>query len=84
MNKDQILFQWYKDKLLEYIAKGYALKLTWKEAEKIDERTWYLTHFAVNNINKNKLRLVFDAAATEGTSPNSCLTKGPGSYQPTV
>lgn len=49
-----------------------------------NDRTWYLPHFAITNVNKNnKRRLVFDAAASVGDiSFNSRLMKGPSKYQP--
>ncbi len=47
-------------------------------------RTWYLPHFCVTTPAKpNKMRLVFDAAATiDGISLNSMLLTGPEDYEP--
>lgn len=60
----------------EYVAKGYARKLTPEEAAVTGPRTWYLPHFPVLNPSKpGKVRIVFDAAAEYGgTSLND---KGP-------
>ena len=63
----------------EYVAKGYARKLTPEEAAVTGSRTWYLPHFLVLNPNKpGKVRVVFDAAAEYGgTSLNNNLLHGP-------
>ncbi|XP_036345819.1 uncharacterized protein LOC118755071 [Rhagoletis pomonella] len=84
MSKDLELKKWYKNKIEEYVSKGYARRLVSEEAACINERTWYLPHFVVYNINKNnKPRLVFDAAAkVNGMSLNCALMKGPEEYQP--
>uniref|UniRef100_W8AYL5 Pro-Pol polyprotein n=1 Tax=Ceratitis capitata TaxID=7213 RepID=W8AYL5_CERCA len=84
MSKDKTFFEWYNNKIAEYLNKSYARKLSHSEALKICPQTWYLPHFAVCNINKeNKRRLVFDAAASiNGVSFNSRLMKGPEAYQP--
>jgi hypothetical protein len=62
-----------------YIEKGYARKLTAEEAATTTSRTWYLPHHSVVNPKKpEKLRVVFDAAASfKGTSLNSQLVTGP-------
>lgn len=66
----------YAQKISEYIEKGYFVKLN---NTPTGNRTWYLPHFPVTNVNKpNKLRIVFDAAAkTNGKSLNDHLMNGP-------
>ena len=61
----------------EYIKKGYARKLSDKEANTISPRTNHIPHHSVTSINKpNKLRIVFDAAAKfSNTSLNQHLLK---------
>jgi len=78
-HKDSDLEEKYRSTMNDYIAKGYARKLTPEEASKSGPRTWYLPHFAVTNYNKpDKVRIVFDAAAEhEGTSLNKNLLQGP-------
>ena len=63
----------------DYIAKGYARKLSDKEVCKSGPRTWYQPHFAVPSSSKpNKVRIVFDAAAGHGGTPlNKNLLQGP-------
>lgn len=55
--------------------KGFAVKA--RDPPK--ERTWYLPHFGVTNVNKpGKVRLVFDAAAkADSVSFNDLMLKGP-------
>ena len=63
----------------DYIAKGYACKLSDKEASKSSPRTWYLPHFTVTSSNKpSKVRIVFDATTEHGkTSLNKNLLQSP-------
>lgn len=74
----------YQEKIDDYLAKGYATKLTPEEARHKTAKMWYLPHFAVFNPNKpNKLRFVLDAAAkTDGRSLNSFLLPGPDLLNP--
>ncbi|XP_074029437.1 uncharacterized protein [Leptinotarsa decemlineata] len=69
----------YCQKINSYIEKGYVRKLKQEKILTDNPRLWYLPQFAVNNPNKpNKIRLVFDVAATSrGVSLNSKLLPGP-------
>jgi hypothetical protein len=62
-----------------YIEKGFARILTSEEAKVVTDKTWYLPHHSVINPKKpNKVRVVFDAAASlQGLSLNSQLVTGP-------
>lgn len=68
----------------DYQAKGYAHKITEAElSETPKEAVWYLPLNVVVNPRKNKVRLVWDAAASvNGTSLNSELLKGPDMLVP--
>ncbi|XP_022782764.1 uncharacterized protein LOC111323635 [Stylophora pistillata] len=62
----------------DYIAKGYAVKLSKDESASTSERTWYLSHHGVVNPKKAKVRVVYDADAEYGgTSLNKKLLQGP-------
>ena len=78
-SRDAELEERYRTVMEEYVAKGYAPKLTPEEAAVTGPRTWYLPHSPVLNPNKSgKVRIVFDAAAEYGgTSLNSNLLQGP-------
>ncbi|XP_067635670.1 dopamine D2-like receptor [Eurosta solidaginis] len=84
MARDREYGKWYKEKIAEYVDKGYAKRLSPDELSVSADRTWYLPHFATCNINKdNKRRLVFDAASKiNNMSLNCALMKGPEKYQP--
>ncbi|CAL8128513.1 unnamed protein product [Orchesella dallaii] len=71
--------QQYTEKINSYLEKGYARKLTKKEANEITKKTWYLPHFFAYHPNKpGKPRFVFDAAAKwHGVSLNDNLIVGP-------
>ena len=79
LKRDPDLRKKYEDTIINYILKGYAKKLSKKEACKASERTWYLPHHPVFNKNKpEKFRIVFDAAAEyNGNSLNKALLTGP-------
>ena len=73
------MYQRYKEVIQEYLDKGYARKMSKKEADITTPRTWYLPHHPVFNPNKpGKIRVVKDAAAMhQGTSLNKSLMSGP-------
>ena len=62
----------------DYVAKGYAVKLSKEEASITSNRTCYIPHHCVINPNKAKVRVVYDAAAEYGgTSLNEQFLQGP-------
>ncbi|XP_055585502.1 uncharacterized protein LOC129738342 [Uranotaenia lowii] len=78
-NKPQ-LFSNVRTQIEQYLQKGYAHIATAEELSVANaSKTWYLPLNVVLNRNKpNKVRLVWDAAATvKGISLNSQLMKGP-------
>ncbi|KAJ0169567.1 hypothetical protein K1T71_014752 [Dendrolimus kikuchii] len=65
----------YTERINHLLENDYAYEL---KDDKVTSKTWYLPHFGVDNPNKNKLRLVFDAAAkSNGYSLNDYLMTGP-------
>lgn len=82
MDKDADFAKQYSDKIVDYIEKGYARKLSHAEAATTNDKTWYLPHLAVFNPNKpGKVRVVFDCSArSNGMSLNDYLYKGPDMY----
>lgn len=77
MSKDPDLKKFITSKLNDYIEQGYVRKLHNNEVH-VDGKSWYIPIFVVTNVNKNKMRLVWDAAAkVQDTALNSVLLKGP-------
>ncbi|XP_046869080.1 uncharacterized protein LOC124461607 [Drosophila willistoni] len=77
MAKDIELRSFMLDTMQSYEEKGYIRRLTESELNK-GKSSWFLPIFTVTNPNKNKTRLVWDAAAkVKGTSLNEVLLKGP-------
>ncbi|XP_053691312.1 uncharacterized protein LOC128739837 [Sabethes cyaneus] len=80
LSKDPVLYDRVRQQIRDYEAKGYAHKATESELSTTDKhQCWYLPLGIVLNPKKpNKLRLIWDAAATvDGVSLNSALLKGP-------
>lgn len=68
----------YKAVLNDYIANGYAVKLSADEAGRTSNITLYLPRYGVISPNKDNVRVVYDAAAEfGGTSLNIELIQGP-------
>lgn len=75
MKKDTGYAERYAERIEHLLSNSFAREL--KDAQRT-ERTWHLPHFGVDNPNKRKLRLVFDAAnEVEGLCLNDYLLKGP-------
>jgi len=74
--RDPLLHEKYTATMTDYIDKGYAKEITDSE---VTDRTWYLPHHPVTNVNKpGKVRGVFDCAAKfSSVSLNSKLLQGP-------
>ncbi|XP_030022750.2 uncharacterized protein LOC115441955 [Manduca sexta] len=65
----------YKERILHLLENDYAKEII---KPQFTPKTWYLPHFGIDNPNKKKLRLVFDAAAcANGQSLNNYLLTGP-------
>ncbi|XP_036340046.1 uncharacterized protein LOC118749359 [Rhagoletis pomonella] len=77
MERDPSTNRFLIDIIQDYERKGYVRKLEKNEIEH-SGRSWYLPIFTVLNANKNKTRLVWDAAAkVSGIGLNDMLLKGP-------
>lgn len=68
----------YKERIDHLFSNNYARVLEPNEDLSNVKKIWYLPHFGVDNPNKKKLRLVYDAAAKScGQSLNDYLLPGP-------
>ena len=62
----------------DLFVKGHASVVPQEELVRNDGGLWYLPHHGVMHVQKDKLRVVFDASAKfAGTSLNECLLSGP-------
>lgn len=77
--KNPGLCEKYMNVMNGYVQSGYARKMSPEEINQFSDKTYYLPHHGVVNPKKpEKLRVVFDAAATyKGESLNSHLLTGP-------
>ncbi|XP_063827161.1 uncharacterized protein LOC135076671 [Ostrinia nubilalis] len=75
MKKDTGYAQRYTERIDHLLDNDFAREL---EDSQRTQRTWHLPHFGVDNPNKRKMRLVFDAAnVVDGLCLNDYLLKGP-------
>ncbi|XP_062710837.1 uncharacterized protein LOC134288917 [Aedes albopictus] len=80
LKKDTVLYERVREQIRDYEAKQYAHKATHEELSTTSlDQCWYLPLGIVVNPKKpNKLRMIWDAAATvDGVSLNTALLKGP-------
>ncbi len=78
LQRNNELKQNYDDGINELLKNGYAMKVPDKDVKKNNGLVWYLPHHAVINPNKDKIRIVFDAAAKyAGRSLNNSVHQGP-------
>ncbi|KAK3739937.1 hypothetical protein QZH41_015978, partial [Actinostola sp. cb2023] len=79
LKRDETLADKYCAIIDDYVNKGYAKKLSPKEASMPTSKQWFLPHHPVLNANKpGKVRIVMDAAAKhDGVSLNDKLLIGP-------
>lgn len=75
---DSTLQKKYEEIRRAYIKNRYARKPSKVEASKVSNRTWYLPHHPVLNVNKsNKIWVLFDPASRfDGMSLNKTLLTG--------
>ncbi|XP_063383582.1 uncharacterized protein LOC134669897 [Cydia fagiglandana] len=75
MRRDKDFAEDYEAQIQKLLQKGYAERIM--EPPQTD-RTWFLPHFSVFNLNKGKRRAVFDCAAkSQGNSLNDYILSGP-------
>ncbi|XP_063363959.1 uncharacterized protein LOC134652728 [Cydia amplana] len=79
MRRDKDFAEDYEAQIQKLLKKGYAERIM--EPPQTD-RTWFLPHFSVFNLNKGKGRAVFDCAAKSlGNSLNDYILSGPDLLQ---
>ncbi|XP_048485574.1 uncharacterized protein LOC125490430 [Plutella xylostella] len=79
LDRDPELKKKYEECMENMLKSGYAEPATTLPTQ---DRTWYLTHFAVFNPKKKKIRLLHDAEAkSHGRSLNDMLLTGPDLLQ---
>lgn len=75
MTKDSGFAERYRERINHLLQNDYAMELP---DSQIKPKTWYLAHFGVDNPNKKRLRLVFDAAnKVNNLCLNDYLLTGP-------
>ncbi|XP_063357962.1 uncharacterized protein LOC134647540 [Cydia amplana] len=75
MIKDSGFADRYRERVTHLLQNDYASELS---DTQVRPKTWYLAHFGVDNVNKKRLRLVFDSAnKVNGLCLNDFLLTGP-------
>ncbi|KAL7831201.1 hypothetical protein SRHO_G00307040 [Serrasalmus rhombeus] len=78
LQKNPVLHGEYSHFISDMVDKGYAVKVPEPQLKRQDGRVWYIPHHGVYHPQKEKLRVVFDCAASfQGVSLNSELLQGP-------
>jgi hypothetical protein len=78
LSKNPTFYKDYKVVMNDTIQKGYAQKVPVEELKGTEGRKWYIPHHGVFHPRKNKLRVVYDCAAScKGFSLNKELLQGP-------
>ncbi|XP_046560325.1 uncharacterized protein LOC124269354 [Haliotis rubra] len=79
LSKNKSLHERYRDGIQELLSKGYAEKVPHEETNPKEGPVWYIPHHAMISEKKpDKLRIVFDCAASYGgTSLNEEVLQGP-------
>ena len=78
LSENQTFYTDYKTTINDMIKKGYAERVPEEELDGQPGRTWYIPHHGVCHPKKNKLRVVYDCAASyKGVSLNKELLQGP-------
>ena len=78
LERDKKLKLEYSEGIKSQLSKGYAEAVPEKDLDRKDGKVFYLPHHPVINVNKDKIRIVFDYSAKhKGTSLNDQVLQGP-------
>ena len=78
LERDKKLKLEYSEGIKGLLSKEYAEAVPEKDLDRKDGKVFYLPHHPVINVNKDKIRIVFDCSAKhKGTSLNDQVLQGP-------
>lgn len=78
LQRNQTFKEDYVSFMNDVIKKGYAVKVPDEELKRRDGKVWFIPHHGVYHPKKQKIRVVFDCAASyQGTTLNEQLLQGP-------
>ena len=78
LERDKKLKLEYSEGIKGLLSKEYAEAVPEKDLDRKDGKVFYLPHHPVINVNKDKMRIVFDCSAKhKGTSLNDQVLQGP-------